>query len=308
MRFLLRFLCVSVMVAVVATDSPSIFAQDEEISMEEAMRRFEASLVPQSGDVVLPGEIATLYLSEEFRYLTPESTSRVLEDAWGNPPGSETLGMIYPVNAGILTDEGWGVVISFSDDGYVSDEDAEGIDYDELLSNLQDGILEGNADREEQGYSTYELVGWAAPPRYDMQNKKLYWAQELAFVGSPDHTLNYNIRVLGRRGVLVLNAVASVSQMATVERDMQQVIAQVDFNPGHGYADYEEGTDKIAEYGLGALILGGVAAKAGIFKWLLALILAGKKFVFIGVVALIALLRKLFAGRSKEAAVSDTTD
>src|SRR2546426_2131137 len=35
-------------------------------------------------------------------------------------------------------------------------------------------------------------------------------------------------------------------------------------NEGHRYADFVPGTDKVAEYGIAALIAGGVAAKAGL--------------------------------------------
>ena len=71
------------------------------------------------------------------------------------------------------------------------------------------GSLAANEEREKQGFERVTLIGWAEPPSYDAAAHKLYWAKELAFADNPDHTLNYNIRVLGRRGVLVLNAYAS---------------------------------------------------------------------------------------------------
>jgi uncharacterized membrane-anchored protein len=62
---------------------------------------------------------------------------------------------------------------------------------------------------------------------------------------------------------------------------MPEIISMVNFLPGSRYADYRQGNDKVAAYGLAALVLGGVAAKAGLFKGLIALILVGKKFIIL---------------------------
>jgi len=103
--------------------------------------------------------------------------------------------------------------INFPDDGYVSDEDASKIDYKEMLADMQKETREENAQRKEAGYETVDLIGWAVPPRYDAASKKLYWARELAFQGNDGHTLNYDIRVLGRHGYLSLNAIAGMDEL-----------------------------------------------------------------------------------------------
>src|SRR5947208_89966 len=145
-----------------------------------------------------------------------------------------------------------------------------------------------------------KLRGGLATPRYDAATHKLYWAKDLHFGTEPVHTLNYNIRVLGRRGVLVLNAVATMDQLATVRRDMGKVIAFVDFAEGNRYADFVPGTDKVAEYGIAALIAGSIAAKAGFFKLLLAGIIALKKLIVVALVAIGAFFKRIF-GKKKEA-------
>jgi len=50
----------------------------------------------------------------------------------------------------------------------------------------------------------------------------------------------------------------------------------------------------VAEYGIAALIAGGLAAKAGLFKVLLGALIALKKFIVLGLVAAAAFLRRLF--------------
>jgi len=140
-----------------------------------------------------------------------------------------------------------------------------------------------------------ELIGWAEPPRYDSATHKLYWAKELKFGNATGNTLNYNIRMLGRRGVLVLNAVASMDQLSQIEQKTPEILSAIDFNPGNRYADFSAASgDKVATYGLAALVAGGVAAKLGLFKGLWVLILGAKKFIIIAALAVAAWFRKLF--------------
>ena len=263
-------------------------------------QQMEARLHYQTGQVKLRGGLATLELPAEFRYLDPRETDLVIR-AWGNPPNNETLGMIVPAGANVFQAESWAVVITYDEDGFVKDDDAATVNYDDLLGKMQRALRGENDARRRQGYPAIELVGWAEPPRYDSAAHKLYWAKDLRFGTEAVHTLNYNIRVLGRRGVLVLNAVASMDQLAAVRRDMTKVIAFVDFAEGNRYADFVPGTDKVAEYGIAALIVGSIAAKAGFFKLLLAGILALKKLIVVALVAIAAFFRRLFGKKKKEA-------
>lgn len=238
----------------------SVAAQEQEqITAEE----FLASLNFQKGAITLPGEVATLTLPEGFHYLSPEDTERVLVTAWGNPPGNETLGMLVKDPEDILADESWAVVIAYEEDGYVSDEDADSIDYAAMLADMQASSLESNAARVEAGYDEVALVGWAATPRYDKTTNKLYWAKELRFGDIPVNTLNYNVRILGRKGVLVLNLVATMPQLQEIEAVIPIVLAMTNFNPGHRYSDFDPSIDQVAAYGIGALVAGKLAAKAG---------------------------------------------
>jgi uncharacterized membrane-anchored protein len=276
----------------------SVAAQEQEqITAEE----FLASLNFQKGAITLPGEVATLTLPEGFHYLSPEDTERVLVTAWGNPPGNETLGMLVKDPEDILADESWAVVIAYEEDGYVSDEDADSIDYAAMLADMQASSLESNAARVEAGYDEVALVGWAATPRYDKTTNKLYWAKELRFGDIPVNTLNYNVRILGRKGVLVLNLVATMPQLQEIEAVIPIVLAMTNFNPGHRYSDFDPSIDQVAAYGIGALVAGKLAAKAGLFAKFGVLLLALKKFWILIIVAIGAVFARLFRrGKSKE--------
>jgi uncharacterized membrane-anchored protein len=278
-------------------------AQEAPAAGPSEAEKLEASLEYQTGTITLPGGMATITLPESFRYIGAQSARRVLTDVWGNPPAASTgvLGMLVPADVSVTTEEGWGIVITFDDDGYVDDEEAAGIDFDDLLEDMKADAEDSNSQREKLGFDPVTLVGWAEPPHYDAAAHKLYWAKELEFGGGPDHTLNYNIRILGRRGVLVLNAVASMDQLEAIRAETENVLTAVEFNEGHRYADYVPGTDKAAAYGIAGLIAGGAAAKTGFFKALWVGLLASKKLLAAGIVALLALLKKVFAGKSTEA-------
>jgi uncharacterized membrane-anchored protein len=272
-------------------------AQDDAAKAAE-QRKFIESLHFQSGDIALSEADAHLHLQPGFRYLDKTDARKVLENYWGNPPDEDVLGLLVPDNAGLDSDHSWAVVLTYSDeDGHVSDEDAAKIDYDEMLKNLQEETKGSNEERKKAGYSTVELVGWAQPPRYDVLHKKLHWAKELAFSDVKSHTLNYDIRVLGREGYLSMQAVADMADQSLVNEGMQQVLPMADFDAGHRYADFNPKTDKLAAYGLGALVAGGIAAKTGLLAKLGVMLLAAKKLVIAAVVGIGAVLKKIFGGK-----------
>lgn len=256
--------------------------------------QLSASFKPQHGLIELAGEIATLKLDKAFYYLSPEDTERLLNQGWGNPPGIKTLGMIVPTATDPLSEAGWGVIITYSDDGHVADDDAAKIDYSALLKDMQEADEEDNKERRKQGYDGIQLVGWAEPPHYDAAAHKMYWARELKADHANSNSLNYSIRVLGRSGVLELNAVASMRDLPTIKAELPKVMAVTDFTSGNRYADYSPSTDKLASYGLAALVAGGIASKAGLFAKIGLLLLAAKKFIVIGLLAVAAFVRKLF--------------
>lgn len=275
-----------------------VASAEEPTAQQQAAQQLVASFKPQDGKVTLPGNIATLDLPPNFRYLGPADSARLLE-AWGNPPGTETMGMIVPAGVSPFSAEGWGVIITYDKDGHVKDDDAGGIDYTKLLKEMQEGLEDSNAERKKQGYPAMSLIGWAEQPRYDKGSHKLYWAKELQSEGQAAHVLNYNIRVLGREGVLVLNAVAGLDQLDQIKTEMQQITAFSNFTDGNRYTDFNGSTDKVAEYGIAALVAGGVAGKLGFFGKLLALLLAFKKLILVGVAAVGSAVWKFFKREPK---------
>lgn len=269
---------------------------------------FEAKLGYQTGTVHLSGGMASITLPKEFRFLDAEGARRLVVDGWGNSERAAegVLGMLVPADVSPLDPEGWGIVITYDDDGFVNDDDAAKMNFNKLLAEMQDDAREANPAREKEGQPSVELVGWAEPPHYDAQAHKLYWAKELSFGDNPIHTLNYNIRILGRRGVLVLNAVSGIDQLGDIRDQTQNVLTAVSFNEGHRYTDYLPGTDKAATYGVAGLIAGATAAKAGLFKAIWIGLLAFKKVLAGAAVALFAMLKKMFSRKDTAEAEATT--
>jgi uncharacterized membrane-anchored protein len=254
----------------------------------------------QTGNILLPNKVATLHLAGNYRYLDPAETEKLLV-AWGNQPGNDTQGAIVPSEVDPLTSDGWAVILTYENDGHVDDSDAKDIDYDDMLKDMKQGTEDNNEARKEAGFEPVHLVGWAEKPHYDAEAKKLYWAKELKLEGAQSNTLNYDVRVLGREGVLSMNAVASIGQLTQIRSDMKPLIEVAEFNEGYRYAEFNSKTDRMAEYGLGALIAGGVAAKLGLFGKLFALLVAFKKIILVGLVAIGSFLARMF-GKKKDAA------
>ncbi len=265
----------------------------------------EKGLRYQTGEIKLEDGLAVIRLPDGYRYLDPVQSDKVLSDLWGNPKGNKTLGMILAPGLTPLMENSWAVIIQYDEDGHVKDDDAEKINYDDLLKDMQKASQESNKERAKQGYAPIHLVGWAEKPHYDKAAHKLHWAKELRFGESRENTLNYNIRILGRKGVLVLNAVSGMSAFPAVKEGLQPILAAVDFQEGHRYSEFNPKLDKLATYGVGGLVAGGILAKVGFFKLLLVGLLALKKFLVLGVLAVVAFVRKFFSGPAAQKEIKE---
>jgi uncharacterized membrane-anchored protein len=273
-----------------AEDEESYELTAEEMQQIEHYQALLESLNPRAGKIELDGNLATLNVPDDFYFLDATDAEKVLVDIWGNPPGQNVLGMLFPTGYTPADYDAWAVTIDYVADGYVSDDDAADIDYDELLVEMRDEIRKTNPDREAAGYESIELVGWAESPHYDEANKKLYWAKELRFGGSDETTLNYEIRALGRHGILTMTFIAASNQLAEINASRDAVLTMAEFSDGNRYIDFDPSVDKVAAYGIGALVAGKLAAKAGIFTMVA---LFAKKFGIFIVIAIAGFGRKL---------------
>jgi uncharacterized membrane-anchored protein len=271
---------------------PSEADLDAAAAKEQA--EFESHLTWKTGTISLVNGKVQLALPEGYRFLGPDDAEKVLVQ-WGNPKGDPPLGMLIPRGSGLWDDTSLAILVEYNDDGHVSDDDAAKTDFGQLLAQMKDATRQGSAERVKQGLAAMTLVGWAEAPHYDRSSRKLYWAKELEFDGSSVHTLNYDVRVLGREGALELSAIASIAQLEPARVEMQKVLGFADFTKENLYTDYKEGSDKAAGYGIAGVVAGGLALKAIGGKGFIAILLAAKKLILAGLVAAAAFLKAIWA-------------
>ena len=197
-------------------------------------------------------------------------------------------------------DLSWVAFFTFEPTGYIKDD--ETLDADDLLQSATEGTEASNALRRENGWPPIHVNGWAFKPQYDDTLKSLEWAFRLRSDNSSEDTINYNTRLLGRRGVMEVLLVTENSAMQSSVADFKSTLPGFAFSPGERYADFKPG-DHVAEYGLAALVTGGAAAVAAKKGWFAAIGLFLAKMwrlLAIGVIALWAGVRKFFGGKGKQ--------
>lgn len=248
---------------------PSMVFAQTQAEQQETSRQLAELGWYEAGKVGSIADKATFLASEKYSFLTPADTDKFLVIN-GNP---STGGRSNTIAA---LESGWFAILSFAPEGLVKDD--EKIDADNLLASLKENNAKEAGTRREQGFSALTLLGWAIPPRYDTTNKRLEWGTLLRDEQTQAIYANVSTKILGRSGYT--NVVLVTGAPDTVERDLAEFkVAMANFNyvDGEKYSDWKQG-DKVAAYGLGALVLGGAAAVAtskGGFKAIGIAILAG---------------------------------
>jgi uncharacterized membrane-anchored protein len=235
------------------------------------------------------GQIAELQLPAGYVFLGAADTKTLMEQMGNVADGSE-LGLV----TGADESSTWFVIFEEREVGYVRDDDKDDIDADALLESIREGTEEANKIRAERGIPGIHVVGWQTPPRYDEATNNLTWA----ILGRDEEggdVVNFNVRLLGRRGYVSATLVDDATQIAAARPHLDLLLGSFGYRTGHKYAEFREG-DKIAQYGLAALVVGGAgaaAAKTGLLGALGKLIAKGGKLIIVVVIAVAAGIRKV---------------
>lgn len=235
---------------------------------------------------------AEIKLAEGYQFADGADTARLLK-AWGEPVSGREMGMV------VTTNKGWTVFFEFSEDGYVKDDEKDKLDADAMLKAIIKGNDYGNEERQRAGSPPLKIIGWEKKPSYDPVTHNLEWAIRAETEGRP--LLNYNTRLLGRRGVMEVVLVCDPEKLPTTLPKFKELLTGFNYKQGETYAEYRSG-DKIAKYGLAALVTGGavaLAAKTGLLAGLLLFLKKGWKLVVVAVVAVFGFIKRLFGGRSE---------
>lgn len=224
----------------------------------------------------------------------PAKEGAAVMDQLGNSTDERFIGLIFP-----QAEANWFVTVQYEPSGYIKDDDAKEWDADELLQSLKDGTKAANEHRKEMGIAPIEVTRWVEVPAYDQAMHRLVWSAEARDISgeSDDPTINYNTYVLGREGYVSLNLITSASQIEADKPAARELLAAVDFNDGKRYTDFNASTDKVAAYGLAALVGGIAAKKLGLLAMIGVFIAKFAKVIIVGVAAAGAGVTKLFGKR-----------
>lgn len=256
------------------------------------------------------GEIATLNVPAGYEFADAAGARRYLELTHNPSDGSE-IGVITPLGDNDAND--WVVLFDFDETGFVKDDEKTSIDAPKLLESIKKGTEQENEERAKKGWAAFHINDWQTLPFYDNDTHNLTWGT----LGSEDDrsrgvTINYATRYLGRRGVVRVDLITDPQQIAGTLPRFKQIMSGFAFTPGSRYADFVKG-DKVAEYGLTALIAGGVATvalKTGLFAKLIALMAGLWKVIAVFFVAIGTRIKNIVAGikerfRNKNPKISD---
>jgi len=242
------------------------------------------------------GDQAQLKVPAGYVFADQQNTRKFLENTQNIPSGKE-LGTIASIQGK------WFAVFEFDPVGFVKDDEKDKLDADAILDSIKKGTEAENEERRRRGWQAFTVTGWIDPPHYEETSHQLAWS----FVGHDDdgsESANYRTRLLGRRGVMSIELAASPQDLKAALGNFQTAaLGGFDFTPQNRYAAFSKG-DKVAEYGLTALILGGaaaVAAKTGLLKYLVKLLVVGWKLVVVAVGAFFAFLKRLLGGKKSSA-------
>lgn len=278
-----------------AQNQPAPAAEQAEVSKKIEIPDLKLTHGPA---VVKLGKVAEVKLPEGYAFVGPDSLDKFFAMTQNTRNGKE-VGVI-------LSPERWLLFFDFDDVGYVKDDEKANLDADKLYKTLNEGQSAANESRKNKGWDELKLQGWATKPGYDEKTHNLKWAIKISSSSDQYKSIGINesIRFLGRGGVMKVTLVGDYDQFKSQEAKADQLLAGFNYLPGSTYAEFRSG-DKVAKYGLAALVVGGAgvaAAKLGLLGKLGVVFAKMGKAIIVGVVALgagIAKLWKKIIGKEK---------
>lgn len=273
--FLLACACAA---AAATAGSTASSAGTLEAERQEALKAVHASRQAGPADITLRDQ-AHLALPKGYLWVPTPAAAQWMR-SMGNRPDDSFLGVIFPAGGG-----GWFAVVKFVKEGYIQDDDAKDWNADELLESLKDGTEASNEERVKRGIPAVEVTGWAQKPQYDAGSHRLVWSALAKHKGEGNNDrqgVNYNTYALGREGYVSLNLITNARDLETYKPDASALLSALKYDDGKRYADFNASTDKVAAYGLAALVAGVAVKKLGLLAIVLAFV---AKFAKLAIVA-----------------------
>ena len=288
----LRSLCAAALIALAGL--PASAQQLSDAEREAKMQALLAQAEPGPKTVDL-GAQASLQLPAGMAFLPKKPANELMELA-GNSADPDRYGIIIPTGEA----DDWMADLSYTEAGYIKDDDAKNWDVDALLKNIKAGTTAQTPPRAHPGIPPLAVGGWVEKPHYDASTQRLIYSVDAKTVGNATSSVNYNTYALGRYGYISLNFVTEMDAIERFKPTAQQLLAAIEYRAGQRYADFNPTTDKIAEYGIAALVGGLAAKKLGLLAVIAAFAVKFSKLLIVGAVGVIYGVKKLFGGRRRE--------
>lgn len=256
------------------------WAQEQQEPQEQPKVKIDWQRGPTVGKL---GNIAEIKIPEGYSFTGKDGAAKLLELTHNLVNGDE-LGVIVAQNSD------WFMIFEFDESGYVKDDEGGKLDSEAILKSITKNTDDANAERAKRGWRPIHIVGWKTAPYYDAQTHNLTWASLVRGEEPNDEgSVNHSVRILGRRGTMNIDLIASPGEYADITGKFSSLMSGFHYTDGNRYSDFVKG-DKMAEYGLTALIVGGgaaVALKTGLLAKLW-------KFILIGIMAIVGAIKKFF--------------
>lgn len=165
--------------------------------------------------------------------------------ASGSPPNDWTLGVARHAAA-----NDWSVEVGYLGVGHLAAVDARELVPHELIKRVKAAAVKDNAN----GPGAFEVIGFSVTPHYDRRAKRLVWAERMHFQSEPSDTIDYQVRTLGRDGVLAMHTVAPAERLDEIQARLPELLAATSFTAGNRYDDFDGASDPVAPFGLDGLI------------------------------------------------------
>jgi len=110
--------------------------------------------------------------------------------------------------------------------------------------------------------------------------------------------INYNTYALGREGYFALDLVTDEKAIAADKPHAAKLLAALDYKDGKRYEDFNASSDRLAEFGLAALVGGVVAKKLGFLALIGVAFLKFWKLALVGLAVAAGAVTKLFKRKS----------
>ena len=250
----------------------------QQIAMIEKLQSIQWQSGPMTGEI---GSSAKISIPDGYEYVGAKGAQSLLE-AYGNPRDNSILAAIVPK----AKDQDWTLIFKFDDIGYVKDEDKDSLDANKMLSTFNASLPAQNEERRAMGGEEITKFSWTEKPFYDQETKNLTWALRLHFPSGD--SINYDIRILGRRGVMEATLLGDPEKYREAVPEIKALLTAFSFKEGDTYAEWQSG-DRVAQLGLAGLIAGGatlVAAKTGLLAKFGVILAKSGKAIIVGILVL----------------------